>query len=62
VPERVLLVLARDVGLTSALRRMLGREGFPVRTGHSWGEGGREPRRPYAPVGTAGAVLPPPVT
>jgi DNA-binding NtrC family response regulator len=146
VPERVLLVLARDAGLASALRSMLVREGFPVRTGNSWGEGVRErwpgerfaavlvdarlladdpdhalgalreafsgallvvmagrrehpvlvassragalplaadfdldelvatlrgddgpagvrePRRPYAPVGTAGAVLPPPVT
>ena len=42
MPERVLLVLARDVGLISALRRMLAREGFPVRTGHCLGESLRE--------------------
>ena len=37
VPDRVVLVLARDLELTSALRRMLGREGFPVRTAHHVG-------------------------
>lgn len=33
-----MLVLARDVGLISALRRMLGSEGFAVRTGRSVGD------------------------
>ena len=38
VSERVVLVLARDSGLASALRRMLDREGFDVRTGSQSGE------------------------
>jgi DNA-binding NtrC family response regulator len=42
MPEHVVLVLARDVCLTSALRRMLGREGFDVRTGSQCGQAVRE--------------------